>query len=305
MVDYNRGLKMKIKEFIKSIHRNFSKKAAREHLDVTRDELVNQTIPVIGLIANEPEANFKSRTYQLYSEDLKANFKVNIGKNSIFAPIHKTLLNCVDLLDFFDKFYEDELNEAITAQALTLKQSTVVQLTDYVAMFTKFSRRLADVILIAEDAAVAKQENEVQSLTQADLQFLANNVGFYKDIMNALNTPVSRIQELLDAIPEIIISEVKHEAALHAQGTTKVNPMMLHFNDSSLNPIWLFVTNLSEYHARRYHAAKQEAELLELRIQRYKRRLANNPDPKLSSIIEKREAELDLIRAKLRKMEGK
>lgn len=296
---------MKIKDYIKSLHRNFSKKAAREHLDVTRDELVNQTIPVIALIANEPETNFKSKTYKLYSDDLKETIKVNIGKNSIFTSIHKTLLNSVDILNFLDKFYEDKMSEEVTAQSLDLKQSTAVQLTDYVALFTKFSRRLADVILIAEEAHETKQENEVQSLTQADLQFLANNIGFYKEVMTALQIPVSRLQDLLDTIPDLIISEIKHEAALNTHGSTKVNPMLLKFNDSSLNPIWLFVTNISEYQAKRYHLSKQEAEVLELRIQRYKRRLNQTNDPKLAAIIEKREAELDMLRAKLRKMEGK
>ena len=50
-------------------------------------------------------------------------------------------------------------------------------------------------------------------------------------------------------------------------------------------------------------AAKEEKEMLELRILRLQRQMEGKEDPKLSDILNKRQGQLDKVRGKIKKME--
>lgn len=299
---------MKIIEYVRQLKSNFELKGIKEDLSTTRDELSNATIPVIEDIEKKlgqlNESNAKSETYALYFRALQSAQSSRNIRGNIFTPVLLRLRNARDILDFAEVYLDNNLNEDVTSAALSLRSANVMQLLNVIAFFSRYTRRLADVILRAETAkAMDEKADELQGMTQAELNYLSDYRVSYVAAIDMLALPAKEVERLVENIPEITVSEVRSESALAVHGRDKVDPLRFGLVESKADPFWLWALNRAEYQAERYHTAKYEKEMLELRIARYKRNYEKNPDPKLASTIEKREAELDLRRAKLAKME--
>lgn len=295
---------MNIVQYVKRMTRTFSLRRVKEDLDITRDELTNHTQPIIKQLFKEEKTHpFKSKTYAYYQEEIAHQLKLR-KEAAIFGLVDGVLTHSQSHLAMIEKFLDNEFHDEVTAAGLSLKKASALQLLDAITLVSRYSRRLADVVLIAENAVEQRAESEVGTLTQADTDYLKNNRPAFIHLLEVLNQPTTQVQQALEDMPELMVSEYNNnESALRVHGSDKVDPLRFGFNDSMYNPIWLILTNVAEYQTNRYHAAKQEAELLELRIQRYKRINERNPNPKLDQIIEKREEELDKLRAKIYKME--
>lgn len=296
---------MFVTKYIKKMVRGFKLRRVLEEIDVTRDELLNQTLPIIGNVLEASKRDgFKSETYRLHQDLFRRQLKGYTG-NNIFEPIHNTLDNCVRILTVVQELADKEFQEDITPEGLTLRNAHTLQLLDGIAMYVKYSRRLADAVLIAEEKTGKDSDgSELDTLTQADLDYLSENRTAFITLTDTLATPATTIEEMYKLIPDMVVSEVRSDAALSVHGKDKVDPLRFGFYEARFNPIWLLATNGAERQAKRYQEAKQDAELLALRIQRYKRMNEGKSDPKMEQIIRNREKELDLIRAKLYKMEN-
>lgn len=296
---------MFVTKYIKKLARGFKLRRVFEEIDVTRDELLNQTIPIIGSVLEASQRDgFKSETYRLHQDLFTRQLKNYRGKN-IFEPIRVTLDNCIHILTVVQDLAEKEFQEDITPEGLSLRNAHTLQLLDGIAMYTKYARRLADAVLIAEEKTGKDSDgSELDTLTQADLDYLTENRTAFITLTDTLATPAKTIEEMYKLIPDVVVSEVRSDAALAVHGKDKVDPLRFGFYEARFNPIWLLATNGAERQAKRYQEAKQDAELLALRIQRYKRMNEGKNDPKMEQIIRNREKELDLVRAKLYKMEN-
>lgn len=299
---------MKILDYVRQLKSNFELKGIKEDLSTTRDELTNATIPVIEDIEKKlgalTEVNAVSETYGLYFRALQSAQSSRNIRGNLFTPILLRLRNARDILDYAEVYLDNNLNEDVTSVTLSLRTANVMQLLSVIAFFSRYTRRLADLILRAETAKVMDvKADELEGMTQAELNYLSGYRTSYIAAIDMLALPAKEIERLIENIPEIVVSEVRSESALNVQGRDKVDPLRFGLVESKADVFWLWAINRAEYQAERYHTAKYEKEMLELRIARYKRNYEKNPDPKLASTIEKREAELDLRRAKLAKME--
>lgn len=293
---------MSIITFVKNLARNFKLRRVKEHLDSTRDEINNYTLPPLKLAA--AEKGFKSKTYMLYADELKKTANHSVNNKNVFVTIYATLTNAQSYLNLVDKYLAStEFEEDITAAGLSLKQAHMLQLLDHISFFAQYSRRVADIIFTAEDAFERKEDNEVAGLTPADIDYMSAGKERFFKLINAFNHPADKFIEVINNLPDVTVSQVRNEAALSIHGPEALDTMQVGFNDSRWNPIWLIVSNIAAYQHNKYKLAKEEAAALELKIQRYKRQQQNNPDPKLESIIRNREAELDKMRAEIAKME--
>lgn len=300
---------MNIVRYVKELQRNFSLKRVRENLDLTRDQLINQTIPIIESLAKEfnragGRNSLKSETYKNFNEAIRKEVQTGPRGGNLFDVVAIGLNNSVETLNWLSGYIEKSFENDITSASLDLARANALQLLDGISLLSRYSRRLADVVLIAETRVMDNVEaSELDSITPLNLAYLSNNRGAFVHMLSAMNKRVGDFEKIFEQMPDVNVSEIKNENALALHGKDKVDPLRFGFVESRFNPIWLIVTNLADYHNSCYQEAKEDRRLLELRIERYKRNHQNNPNPKLGKIIEGYEADLDKLRAKIAKME--
>lgn len=286
--------------------KNFPLARVIENVGVTRDELINNTIPPVEkLIKAIPDArDYGSQTFELYNQAILR--ELSGARNGLmFHPILEALRNGVEVLSFVDAQLSADFSDNVTQSSITLTRATTLQLLDTVNFVARYTRRLCDVIFIAEtNKKVVPDGNELAGVTAAEIEFLASGRDRYIRSLKIIAKPIGSIEDAYKQIPEVVVADMKSGVISALHGNDKMDPLQFGLIQSKADPIWVLGNIYVQYQARRYKTAKEEKAILELRIERYKAILANKPDPKMASIIEKREAELDRMRGQLAKMEA-
>ena len=295
-------------DFAKKLVKSLSRRNVEDEIATTKDELGNQTVPIINqLMKDFPSLpRFKSETYTLYNKSIVDGVGLRV-KGDMFNVIQLTLDNTDKILDYVANYVTEKLEAEINSASVTVSDVQIFQLLNSVIFVTRYTRRLQDIILRAEsnvmmDGGVAQ---ELKGVRQADINFIVKYRDSYIKTLKMLQTPVTKIKELIENIPEIVVSDVKSKAMLSVQGNDKVDPLGFGRDlvMSHLDPIWAYNSWSSSRQHEKYVAAKEEAAVIKLRIARLKAQYEGKPDPKLASIIDKREGQVDLLRAKIEKYE--
>lgn len=298
---------MNIFEYVKKIAKRVSKNQILEEVGITRDELNNNTLSLLEknldwLRRNDRE--LQSGAYRRDRDDLINDFARSgfLRPTNPFDMLYKSLSNSVQILDFVEGYFNENLSEDVTASSVTLAKANVFQLLDLVRFSARYTRTWLEYILSAESNHRIQLAGEVD-LTQAQIKYLGENRDAFGRAISVLATPIKRVEELISNIPEINVAEANPKAVQATQGDSRVDPFRFNLIQSRADPIYLISMMISDYQVSRYKTAKEEKEMLELRILRLKKQMANNEDPRLADIIEKRQGQLDKLRGKLQKME--
>lgn len=296
---------------IKYVQGLMSKKSGLNNERITsqvnsvRDTIVNQTIPQADKITRKLAGDgvFSSEVFHLYSNAIRDGVHTNLRGN-MFVIIKAALDASVNTLALIDKFIASDFQTETSATALTLSKANVVQLLDTVNLVGTYSRSLMDVVLAAEEnRLVGEGRRELEGITESEIQYLAQARDAYIRGLNIILTPTDRIEDKINAIPEIVVSEIRSSAMTSVHGDDKVDPLRFGLFESKADPIWLIGNMWIQYQYNRYMAAKETAAVIDLRIDRIRAMLDKKPNPHLARVLVKREGQRDLLRAKVKKME--
>lgn len=270
-----------------------------------RDSIVNQTIPQADKITRKlaGDSVFDSEVYKLYNETIRNGVQTNIRGN-MFVIIKAALDASVTTLSLIDKFIASDFKTETNVAGLTLAKANVIQLLDTVNLVGTYSRSLMDVVLAAEEnRLVGEGRRELEGVTEAEVQYLAQARDAYIRGLNLVLTPADRIEDKINAIPEIVVSEIRSAAVTSVHGDDKLDPLRFGLFESKFDPIWLIGNMWIQYQYNRYMAAKETAAVIDLRIDRIRSILDKKPNPHLAGVLVKREGQRDLLRGKVKKME--
>lgn len=296
---------MQILNYFRKIKRNFDLKNIKSEIDNVRDELVNQALPTVTEASksfDESKDALRSKTYQLYYEALNGVQPIARNQSALSAVVDR-LQRCDTLLDYISEIVDNEFTETMNAETVTLKGSYVFRLLNLIELYTRFSVRMTEVILISENN-LAENKMEHDSIAPISLAFLERNKESFLQCHRLLiNTP-DHLRDQLNDVPDIVLSEVRSPSMLSMHGKGRIDPLQMGFAESRADIFWLWAVNRAEYQANRYATLKEDCRLLELLIERRKRALkGDGTDIQLQKVIAKREAQLDIKRAKLAKIE--
>lgn len=298
---------MNIFEYVKKFAKNVGKSQILVEINVTRDELNNTTLNILGNTLDwvrRDDSKLLSQAYRRDRDDLIKDF----GRSGFLRPanpfemLYKSMTNAVDILNFVEGYFTKNLSEDVTASSITISKANALQLLDLVGFATRYTRSWIELIMSAETNHHA-QVLGLPQITPAQIKFLSDNRDAFGRAISILATPVKQIEKMMESIPEIVIAEANPKAIQATQGNDRVDPMRLGLVQSKWDPFYLMGMMTSDYQVHRYKVAKEEQEMLELRVLRLKRQLENKDDPKLSQILEKRQGQLDKVRGKLKRME--
>lgn len=301
---------MNITDYIKGFAKSFGKGRVQEEIDCTRDDLTKHTLEFLTtnhrwLASNERD--LVSKYYLESRDELIQGFSRSgyLRPTNPFTMLEQSLTNAVKILDFIDGWLNKTITEEqLSGTAMSLSKANVLQFLDAIGFASRYTRNWLDVVFSAESNNHNKIA-ETAELTPAQIKFLSENQSAWTRVISLLATPVHEIERLINDIPEIVVSEANPKLLAATQGVQKTDPFRFGFVQSRWNPIWLAVVISSDWQATRYKTAREEKEMLELRLLRLQKQLQANGgnDPRLSSIIEKRTAQLDKKRGQLAKME--
>lgn len=301
---------MSIIDYVRKLMTSISRKTIESDIDVVRDDLSNHTLPALQQFMKEFSANprLNSRSFKLYNDEIRKQVSIS-RTGDMFTAMELGCTKAELMLNFSYNYVRDNFEEDVTRAAMTLARANIMQLLDAMNFFVRYTRRLIDLLLIAEsNHKIDAGAQELKGIRQSDIDYLSKYRASYIGVLDMLITvDTKRVDAMFDAIPEIIVEDVRSKSTLEIHGNDKVDPLQLgkNFIASPANPIWLIGVNLAEYQHNRYLSAKEDANLIKLRVARLKAQYDNNPDPKLAEIISKREGQVDKLRATISRYEKK
>lgn len=297
---------MNIFEYVKKFAKNIGKSQILVEINVTRDELNNTTLNLLSNTlewVRRDDSQLISAAYRRDREDLIKDFGRTgfLRPSNPFEMVFKSLTNALELLSFIEGYFTKNLHDDVTAASITLSKANALQLLDLIGFATRYTRSWLEIILAAE----SNHHSQVMGLpqiTQQQIKFLSDNRDAFGRAIAILATPVKQVEKMMDQIPEIVIAEANPKAIQSTQGNERIDPLRMGLVQSKWDPIYLIGMVGSDFQVQRYKVAKEEQEMLELRVLRLKRQLDNKDDPKLSDILDKRQGQLDKVRGKLKRM---
>ncbi len=298
---------MNIFDYVKKIKKSVTKNNILDDINVTREEITNTTLDFLNKnIAwlSRTERDLQSQPYRRDRDDLIRDF----GRTGYLRPtnpfdmVHKSLTNSLEILNWVEGYFNKTLHDDVTAASITIAKSNALQLLDLAAFTARYTRAWLELIISAETNSINKLNGEV-GLTQQQIKYLGENRDAFGRAISILATPVKEIQKVFDAMPEVVILEANPKAVQATQGDARIDPLRLGLIQSKWDMTYLIGMVLTDFQVHRYKMAKEEKEMLELRILRLQRQMEGKEDPRLSDILNKRQGQLDKVRGKIKKME--
>ena len=297
---------MNVFSYVKTLAGSFGKNAVITEIATVRDELNNVVLPFfktnLSFLQNS-ETTIQSGTYKR-DRDTFIRAIVDAGYlrgNSLFVMQNKILLNCLEILNWIEGYFSKDKSVEINRDSIDLSKATALQMLAAINFCSRYTRAWLELIISAETNARSMLGDEV-GMTPLQIKYLNENRDAFARIMGILSTPIRDIEKAIAAIPDIIVSE-SNPSVVAAVSGTKADPFKFNLIQSKWDIFYLFGMISTDYSVYRYKATKEEAALLQMKIHRLKAKLEMKDDPRLASIIEKNQAELDKLRGKLRKKE--
>lgn len=294
-------------EYGKNFKKGVTRNQLLDEINVTRDELINNTLEVFEKtlkVLRRDDSILNSQLYQSERDNLISDFSRSgflRGKNPI-EMVYQSLDNAKSILGYVENYVDQRVVTEVSQSSLTLVDANVFQLLDFIAFASRYARYWMQVIISAESNHLNQLAGELD-VTPYQIQWLGENRDAFGRVISLLATPVKQIEGLLDNMPEIIIAEANPRALQATQGDKRIDPLKLGFVVSKWNPIWLYGIWKTDRQVQRYKTAKEDKEVLEMMVMRLERQLQGHDDPRLHQIYLKRLAQLEKERGKLKEME--
>ena len=295
---------MKLDAFAKSLLPNFSKDRVDEDIRITLDELKNSTIPAYKDAAN-------------YMRDWKFNNPIIINNIKVFNELVKkrkgNLVVCVYaalenaeanlklVRDMIGRSYADD----IVGTGLTYYKANLLQFTEVAHFVSRYARRYLNYLFVAETSMLPDQPTVEDTLAPADVDWIAVNFANFCLAINVVNREARAMSLSTNIVPDIVITDENATTVEQTMGSDKVDPLQMGFIPVVLNPCYHIGMALAEWQTNRYHAAKQEVKVLQLRRMNLENLVAGKPNPQVQKQIEYAESRIQGYLREIDKLEKK
>lgn len=294
---------MLLNKLIQALLPSFGKDRVLEDLLVTRGELES-----LAPIYAEASRLLRSRTFahkdiDFFNHELRKNCKI-AGSDNIVVAIEKAIDVALKNTKVLEDFAQNHLQKTIATAALTYVQANVIQYTNALGLFVKYSRKLLNYIYVAETLG-SKEGGEtavVEAMGASEIQWLKDTfLDFCHAFSAASNEPAKTVAGL-QGVPDAVVSEQGHASLSRTMGDAKLDPLKLGFI-KSFNPIYVIRVIVAEAQVARYNAAKAEVDLIKLRKLNLELLDKSKEDPRIQKQIEWCERRLDGLNYKIHEME--
>lgn len=292
---------MEIKKYLDSILPMFTRQRIFEDIDVVKQSLDENTLPVYKEYAKlMGKENFKSDFANGYQERFDKRFEGKATGN-IIGTIAKQLEGISEKLPIISQTVENSFADDITRNAMTILRVNVLQYLESISYTVQYARRL--LISIVAYEVNAYNENIDVDIIDGELLWLEDNFATFVTCLNVLETTDDKLKDTLKDIPDVAVNPDSVDNVIAMVGKDKADPMQFGFIPVMLNPAYHIGMRIAEWQADRYRKSVDEREMLQYRLLQYKLVEAGKGDAALERKIKITQDRIEKLNYKIAKME--
>lgn len=292
---------MEIKKYLDSILPMFTRQRIFEDIDVVKQSLDENTLPVYKEYAKlMGKEKFKSDFANGYQERFDKRFEGKATGN-IIGTIAKQLEGISEKLPIISQTVENSFADDITRNAMTILRVNVLQYLESISYTVQYARRL--LISIVAYEVNAYNENIDVDIIDGELLWLEDNFATFVTCLNVLDTTDDKLKDTLKDIPDVAVNPDSVDNVIAMVGKDKADPMQFGFIPVMLNPAYHIGMRIAEWQADRYRKSVDEREMLQYRLLQYKLVEAGKGDAALERKIKITQDRIEKLNYKIAKME--
>lgn len=295
---------MRMDKFLASLLPNFEKQTVLEDLRITRSEFKDVVEPAYeGAITFLKGWNFKSDEIK----DLFVSWKRIVkgaGNDNMYVTIHKGVDEIVKNMAEVEALIEKTYAEDIAGAGLTYMKSNLLQFVECAGFVARYARRFLMYTYIYETGKYEQGGTSVtESLTPAEKQWIEQNFVNFAMAFRAVSGNPGMVKKNLEDIPDIVATSDNTATLGKTVGEDKLDPLQMRFIPVFLNPIYHIRMRVAEWQTARYHTAREELALLQLRKINLEQVHGGKPDAGVQKRIDVLEKRIGDLNYKITKME--
>lgn len=274
---------MKPIAFIQSLLPTVTKSSMLEDIRFAISQL-RAAEPILQKAGKALPNRFKDEQAQKFQQSFNNIVKGSGGKNAV-AYVASVLPEIQQTLTTLEAVIQGEFEETIATRGLNYKRATLLQLTDAVTFFTRFTYKFTN-YLVKKELTTTRDEKKLDpegnpEVTRWDEDFMLQGLVPYANVINILGTSRESVVDKLDSIPDILATDANFGSLRQTVGDAKLDPFMF----SSLNFRWSPIRSVRMRVVEAKHARAEEAEkewaTINLRLAQLERARAGREDPGL------------------------
>lgn len=294
---------MEFSSYVKSLLGINETDKVLEDLRVTRGDLKEITIKLWDQNAkNFPGAKFRNK--ELIAMVSRFNAMCKPSGGNFFKNVVDGLEEALTNVDTITDQIEREFNNEVANAAMSFRKANLLRFAEALSFVDRYSRSLLNYVLILETGEYEENGTTVKdSMTPAQIQWVVANYNSYLQAFRIVTLKKVEISKRLDSIPEVTVNDESTRMVASVSGMAKLDPFQMGFIPICLNPIYHVGMLVADWQVARHNAAKEERDLIQLRILNLKRSMEGKPDANIQKQIAYNEERLKKLTAKIADME--
>ncbi len=293
---------MKIGKFITTLAPSFKKKEVLDDMDSYRKELHDINLAAYTA-ASEFFKNwsFKDPAVQAFDETFKHDAKTKFKGNFIvvIGEITKQLDSSIDAITVIMK---SEFADDIIKDGITYRKANLLQLSECISLFLRFSRMLLIWTYAQEQNALGKTDAHVFSKGQ--IEWLRVNRNAFVLSCQVLSLSKVEITTGVKKITDAVYTEGHDEMVATSMNVANIDPFQFFLvTGTTFNIFYHARMFIADWQIDRYKAAKEEQRSLSFRLISLKELSEGRVDNKVQLQIQEIEGILNRLNASIAKKE--
>lgn len=292
----------KILSFLQSLLPAFDKSRILDNIDEIEQSLTTNTLPPLKNIAETMgDRSFKDGWAKGFNNEFLDKVKIKgrirgncyVTMNQIMQTIS---LNLPKLRQMVEKQFADD----VLKDNMTIVRVNLLQYVETMDFAIRMTNRLLVLTMDLEESAVTKKATEIPA---GEIKQIQNNLSKYYAAMVILAGNSNELEDRFKKMPDMVVNESNAANVGAVASPLETDPYNFGFIGVRFNPIYHFRIAVAEYQVRKYNLAKEQKQVLELKLLRLKQLDDGSNDAKLQQQIEYTQMRIATLSYEINKME--
>lgn len=275
---------MNLTPFLASLMPTFTKDTLESEFSELQKLITTVNLPVLeNAVKHLGKMEFQSKLVDNMEFALVNDAKMKKEKN--FLHMFLTITKAQNAqLPILDKMVDGYFDEDITHYNLTLQRVNVLRYIPVMMFVATYIRTFVNYAISLEVNEQHSDGEETFVLIPHERDWLSKHKQTFISAVYAITKPGSRLEKLINDLPDVAIDPNTVKIVEQAQGQ-KADPLQLNLIPTIINPFFWVGKAIVNYQVSRYHGAKEELRVLEMKVYNLKQINEGRNDAKLQKEI--------------------
>lgn len=292
----------KLLTFLQSLLPAFDKSRILDNLDAIETSLQSNTLPPLKTIAETVgDRAFKDAWTKGFNTAFldKVKLKGRMRGNA-YVVMHQIMEtvngNIPKIRQLTEKYFADD----VLRESMTIVRANLLQYIETVDFAVRMTNRL---LILTMDLEEAVALNKKLDIPRAEFVWIESRLDAYYSAMLMLAGSTAEVEDRFKKMPDMVINESNAANVSAVVSDAETDPFRFGFIGVKYNPIYHIRIAVAEYQVKRYNLAKEERQILELKLMRLRQLDDGQADAKLQQQIEYTAMRIEGLNYTIKKME--